>query len=90
TIIMYYAIDGLEGLRLTSGFVILTAGTLAIGLTQGGIGAFQLLVTKSLELYDIAKPLGLAYSWLSWTVQTGTLVIGGIIAWVYVQFTKTR
>jgi glycosyltransferase 2 family protein len=90
TIIMYYAIDGLDGLRMTSGFVILTAGTLAIGLTQGGIGAFQLLVTKSLELYDIARPLGLAYSWLSWTVQTGTLVIGGIIAWVYVQFTKAR
>jgi glycosyltransferase 2 family protein len=90
TIIMYYAIDGLDGLRMTSGFVILTAGTLAIGITQGGIGAFQLLVTKSLELYDIARPLGLAYSWLSWTVQTGTLVIGGIIAWVYVQFTKAR
>ncbi len=90
TIIMYYAINGLDGLRMTSGFVILTAGTLAIGLTQGGIGAFQLLVTKSLELYDIARPLGLAYSWLSWTVQTGTLVIGGIIAWVYVQFTKAR
>lgn len=90
TIIMYYAIDGLDGLRITSGFVILTAGTLAVGLTQGGIGAFQLLVTKSLELYDIARPLGLAYSWLSWTVQTGTLVIGGIIAWVYVQFTKAR
>ena len=90
TIIMYYAINGLDGLRMTSGFVILTAGTLAIGLTQGGIGAFQLLVTKSLELYDIARPLGLAYSWISWTVQTGTLVIGGIIAWIYVQFTKAR
>jgi uncharacterized membrane protein YbhN (UPF0104 family) len=90
TIIMYYAIDGLDGLRLTSGFVILTAGTLAVGLTQGGIGAFQLLVTKSLELYDIARPIGLAYSWLSWTVQTGTLVVGGIIAWIYVQFTKNN
>ncbi len=90
TYIMYYSLIGLETMDLKSALLILTAGTLGIGLTQGGIGAFQLLVTKALELYSIPRPTGLAYSWISWIVQTFNLVFFGLISWIALNLRKNK
>lgn len=90
TVLMYHAIDGLESLQISSGFLVLTAGTLGIGLTQGGIGAFQLFVTETLTLYQIARPIGLAYSWISWSVQTIILVVLGIGYFIYFALSKKQ
>jgi uncharacterized protein (TIRG00374 family) len=90
TYIMYAALDGLETLNISSVFLVLTAGTLGVGLTQGGIGAFQLLVTETMESYDIPRSIGLAYSWLSWMVQTGTLIFFGFLSWIYLNLKKSN
>lgn len=89
TILMYRAIDGLDSLQWSSGFVVLIAGTLGVGMTQGGIGAYQLLVTQALEWYQIPKPIGLAYSWICWGIQTITLVFFGFISWIYLNIKKS-
>lgn len=88
TYIFYFAVTGTEILSFKSTFLILTAGTLGVGMTQGGIGAFQLLVTKAMELYQIPSTVGLVYSWSSWLVQTTTLVIGGLISWIFISIKK--
>lgn len=90
TILMYKAVIGTEGLSVTSGLVTLTAGTIAMGITPGGVGAFQLLTTKALELYQIPKAVGLAYSWINWSIQTGVLVISGIFSWLFLNFRKNK
>jgi hypothetical protein len=48
--------------------------------TQGGIGAYQLAVQKTLLLYDINEVTGLAFGWLLWLVQTLILFIVGPIS----------
>lgn len=88
TYLMYFAIEGTDILSLTSTFVVLTAGTIGVGVTQGGIGAYQFLVAKTLELYHIPKPIGLAYAWASWLIQTLNLVILGIFSWFYFMLRK--
>lgn len=89
TILMYRAIEGLDTLSWSSGFVVLIAGTLGVGMTQGGIGAYQLLVTEALQWYHIPKPIGLAYSWICWGIQTITLVFFGFISWIYLNIKKS-
>jgi len=84
TYILYFAIQGTSHLTFTSTFVTLSAATLGVGLTQGGIGAFQFLVTKTLELYNVTTSIGLAYAWTSWLIQTANLVIFGILSWIYI------
>lgn len=90
TYIMYHSLIGLESLQISSTFLVLTAGTAGVGISQGGIGAFQVLVTKALEMYEIPTPIGLAYSWLSWSVQTGTLIVFGFASWIYLNLKKLR
>lgn len=90
TYIFYLAIPGMEHLSIKSAFLVLTAGTIGVGMTQGGIGAYQILITKALELYQIPTKIGLAYSWALWLIQTVTLVIGGLFSYVYLMFRKNE
>jgi uncharacterized protein (TIRG00374 family) len=90
TYIFYLAIPGMEHLSIKSAFLVLTAGTIGVGMTQGGIGAYQILITKALELYNIPTKIGLAYSWALWLIQTVTLVLGGLLSYVYLIFRKNE
>jgi glycosyltransferase 2 family protein len=71
----FYAMDAVSELGIRSSFTILSFGSLAMIVTQGGIGAYQLAVQKTLLLYDISEVNGLAFGWLLWLVQT-IMVLG--------------
>ena len=83
TYILFYAFSETLNLSLGCGLVVLIAGTLGVGLTQGGIGAYQVLVTWTLSLYGISNTIAQTYSWAAWILPTATLVIFGILAWVF-------
>ena len=55
-------------------------GGFAMVATQGGIGAYQIVVQKVLALYNISDVAGFSYGWLSWSVQTFFVIIGGILS----------
>jgi glycosyltransferase 2 family protein len=71
----FYAMESVTHLGIKPAFTILSFGSLAMIVTQGGIGAYQLAVQKTLVLYDIAEVNGLAFGWLLWLVQT-VMVLG--------------
>ena len=83
TYILFYAFSETLNLSLGCGLVVLIAGTLGVGLTQGGIGAYQVLVTWTLSLYGISNTIAQTYSWAAWILPTATLVIFGILAWAF-------
>lgn len=59
--------------------VAFVVGSLAISFTNGGIGAFPLLIAKILALYGISLTAGTAFGWILWTSQTILiLVLGGL------------
>lgn len=73
----FYGMKELEHLGWIPSFSILTFGSFAMIATQGGIGAYQLAVQKTLILYSIDQVNGLAFGWLLWLVQTMILFIVG-------------
>jgi uncharacterized membrane protein YbhN (UPF0104 family) len=75
----FYAMESVSHLGLRPSFTILSFGSLAMIITQGGIGAYQLAVQKTLTLYGIAEVDGLAYGWLLWAVQTLMVLVVGLI-----------
>lgn len=73
----FYCLKPTSILGFKPALSILGFGSIGMVLTQGGIGAYQLIVEKVLELYGIAEAYGYAFGWLSWLVQTLlTLVLG--------------
>jgi len=60
--------------------VIVTAfvvGSLAVTFTNGGFGAFPLMIAQILVLYNIPETAGTTFGWILWTSQTALVVLLG-------------
>lgn len=75
----FLAMTEVAHLGMRPSLTILSTGSLAMILTQGGIGAYQLAVQKSLDIYGVGPVEGLAFGWLLWAVQTMLVLVGGIL-----------
>ena len=76
----FLAINEISTLGWIPSLTILTFGSFAMIATQGGIGAYQLAVQKTLVLFGIREVTGLAFGWLMWSVQTIFLMVAGPIS----------
>jgi uncharacterized protein (TIRG00374 family) len=61
------------------GFVF---GSLAIGFSNGGLGAFPFSIALIFSLYGISNDIGTAFGWLIWTSQTFLTILLGLISYV--------
>jgi len=75
----FFAMDPVAHLGMPPALSILSIGSLAMIVTQGGIGAYQLAVQNCLELYKILSTDGLAFGWLIWLSQTIMVLTTGLI-----------
>ena len=58
-------------------------GSLAIGFTNSGFGAYPILVAEIFMLYGIPDTAGTAFGWLVWTSQTILMVILGGLSFLF-------
>ncbi|NLJ82085.1 MAG: flippase-like domain-containing protein [Bacteroidales bacterium] len=65
-------------------------GTIGFIVSQGGLGAYPLLIANVLLLYSINKEFGLAIGWVVWTTETILYVAGGIISLAIAPFTNPK
>lgn len=57
-------------------------GSLAVGFSNGGLGAYPFSISKIFLLYGIANEVGTAFGWLVWTSQTVLAIVLGLISYV--------
>ncbi|MEY2811325.1 MAG: hypothetical protein RI991_320 [Bacteroidota bacterium] len=76
----FYSLAETVDLGWIPSLTILTFGSFAMIATQGGVGAYQLAVQKTIGFYGIQEITGLAFGWLLWSVQTFMLLIVGPIS----------
>lgn len=57
-------------------------GSLAIGFTNGGLGAYPFSIALIFSLYGISKDAGIAFGWLVWASQTVLTILLGIISYI--------
>jgi uncharacterized protein (TIRG00374 family) len=86
----FYAMSSVMGLGMSAALTILSVGSLAMIITQGGIGAYQIVVQRSLALYGIPEVSGLAFGWLLWAVQTILVLVVGLICLILLPVINKR
>lgn len=69
---------------------ILVFGSLGMIATQGGIGAYQFAVQKTLLLYGVTAVAGLAFGWVLWGAQTAIVLISGVISLILLPFVNRK
>ena len=86
-VVMFYVIKFTVpgGSEIGMGAILVTfvAGSLAISLTNGGIGVFPIAISVVLLLYNIDKSIGLAYGWILWGSQTAITIIFGALSFLF-------
>jgi uncharacterized protein (TIRG00374 family) len=72
-------------------FTVLSAGSIGMIATPGGIGAYAYLLQQTMILYGLNKGIALAFGWILWLAQTTVILIGGLISFVAMPwFNKER
>lgn len=89
-LIGFWSMAELEHLSGMTAMVVLIFGSIGIIATQGGIGAYPYLVGKILLFYNIPEVYGLAFGWVSWSAQTGIIVILGVLSLILLPIYNNR
>jgi uncharacterized membrane protein YbhN (UPF0104 family) len=61
---------------------VLCFGSIGMIATQGGIGAYQILVQQTLLLYGIHATTGYAFGWIVWLAQTLMVIVIGFASMI--------
>jgi uncharacterized protein (TIRG00374 family) len=89
-VLCFKAMPETAHLHATAGLTCLFVSSLGVMITPGGLGAYQSLMQLTLLLYGIDSVIGLAFGWITWSCQTSSLLIGGIICLMLLFLTKKK
>ena len=59
---------------------VLCMGSIGMIATQGGVGAYPLLVQETMMLYGVTENMGKAFGWLLWLVQFFMVIFFGALS----------
>ena len=90
TYLGFYALKETQQYGIKEAFATLSAGSVGNTLTPGGIGAYALLLKKTMEVYGLEEGIALAFGWILWLVQTFVIVIGGIFSFAAIPYFNKR
>lgn len=86
----FNAMESTSGLGMPAAFSVLTLATVAMIATPGGIGSFPIFVMQVLLIYNIPDTQGKAFGWLLWGVNTGLVVVAGLISMVLLPYMNKK
>jgi uncharacterized protein (TIRG00374 family) len=86
----FFALQETEQYGIKEAFAVLSAGSIGMIATPGGIGAYALLLQKTMELYGLQEGVALAFGWILWLVQTFVILIGGIFSFAAIPYFNKR
>jgi uncharacterized protein (TIRG00374 family) len=79
----FFAIKETSGLTVIDALTVLAMGSVGMIVSPGGIGAYALLVEKTVSFYGVAgSPYGQALGWLLWFGQLLSFILFGVASFI--------
>jgi glycosyltransferase 2 family protein len=76
----FYALQETQHYGIREAFTVLSAGSVGMTITPGGIGGYAFLLEQTMQVYGLSQGVALAFGWLLWLSNTGVIVIGGLFS----------
>ncbi|MEO7982923.1 MAG: lysylphosphatidylglycerol synthase transmembrane domain-containing protein [Bacteroidota bacterium] len=86
----FMALKETQHLGINEAFTVLSAGSVGMIATPGGIGAYAYLLQKTMQVYGLNEGIALAFGWILWLAQTAVILIGGLISFVAIPYYNKR
>ena len=80
------ALQQTEQYGIKEAFTILSAGSVGMIVTPGGIGAYPFIIQQTMMLYKLESGFALAFGWLLWLAQTSVILLGGLISFMAIPW----
>ncbi len=78
----FYALQETEQYGIREAFTVLSAGSVGMTITPGGIGGYAYLLEQVMQVYGLPGGVALAFGWLLWLSNTTVIIIGGLFSFV--------
>ncbi|ATL48463.1 hypothetical protein COR50_15550 [Chitinophaga caeni] len=76
----FYTMGETSHLGVKAAMSLLAFGSIGMIVTPGGIGAYPLLIEKTLSIYKVAQVPAFAFGWIIWGAQTILILILGLLS----------
>jgi len=76
----FQALHETEHYGIKEAFTVLSAGSIGMIVTPGGIGAYAYLIEATMQLYGLQQSIAVAFGWLLWLAQTVVILVGGLLS----------
>lgn len=86
----FYALKETEHYGIKEAFTVLSAGSVGMIITPGGIGGYAFLIERCMLIYGLEKGIALAFGWLLWLANTAVIVLGGLISFIAIPWYNKR
>ncbi|MBZ5855893.1 lysylphosphatidylglycerol synthase transmembrane domain-containing protein [Flavihumibacter profundi] len=73
----FYAMEATSIFGWLPSFSVLSLGSVGMIVTQGGIGAYPILVQETMMLYGLGENIGKAFGWILWLAQFFLVLFAG-------------
>ncbi len=86
----FRALQETQHYGINEAFTVLSAGSIGMIATPGGIGAYAWLLQKTMQVYGLNEGIALAFGWILWLAQTAVILVGGLISFVAIPYYNKR
>lgn len=78
----FQALHETEQYGIKEAFTVLSAGSIGMIISPGGIGGYALFIEGTMMLYGLQKSIATAFGWLLWIAQTVVILLGGLVSFI--------
>ncbi len=86
----FQALQETEMYGIKEAFTVLSAGSIGMIITPGGIGGYAYLISTSMQLYGLNSGISVAFGWLLWIAQTIVILVMGLVSFVALPWHNKR
>jgi glycosyltransferase 2 family protein len=76
----FSALEQTQDYGIKEAFTVLSAGSIGMTITPGGIGGYAFLLEKTMMIYGLSRGVAAAFGWLLWLSNTAVIVVGGLVS----------
>lgn len=82
----FMALRETEVYGIKEAFTVLSAGSIGMIASPGGIGAYAYLLQQTMQLYGLNETIALAFGWILWMAQTAVILVGGLLSFAALPY----
>lgn len=86
----FQALEQTQQYGVKEAFTILSAGSIGMIISPGGIGGYAFLIGGTMMLYGLPQSIATAFGWLLWIVQTIVILIGGLASFALLPWINKK